>query len=154
MQLSCKCTSGGGGDAHGTTMAIFNVVSPYSWDVKVVLALAAFAVNYGEFSLIANLYTTNMLAKSVSILKQLPDILEHSSSLKPQFDALNNLIAAMLNVTKCILQFRDLPPQYISAEMPPLSTAMTHIPTAAYWTIRSIVACALQIASLIGLGHE
>ncbi|PKI66640.1 hypothetical protein CRG98_012982 [Punica granatum] len=153
-EISCKCTSGGGGDAHGTTMAIFNMLSTYSWDVKVVLALAAFAVNYGEFSLIANLYATNMLAKSVALLKQLPDILEHSSSLKPQFDALNNLIAAMLNVTKCILMFRELPPQYISPEMPPLSTAMTHIPTAAYWTLRSIVACASQIASLIGLGQE
>ncbi|KAK4778646.1 hypothetical protein SAY86_006174 [Trapa natans] len=153
-ELSCKCTSGGGGDAHGTTMAIFNLLSAYSWDVKVVLALAAFAVNYGEFSLIANLYTTNVLAKSVSILKQLPDILENSTSLKPQFDALHNLIAAMVNVTKCILQFRDLPPQYIAAEAPPLSTAMTYIPTAAYWTIRSIVACASQVASLVGLGHE
>ncbi|KAK4750702.1 hypothetical protein SAY87_004184 [Trapa incisa] len=153
-ELSYKCASGGGGDAHGTTMGIFNLLSAYSWDVKVVLGLAAFAVNYGEFSLIANLYTTNMLAKSVSILKQLPGIMENSTSLKPQFDALHNLIVAVLNVTKCILQFRDLPPQYIAADEPPLSTAITHIPIAAYWTIRSIVACSCQMASLIGLGHE
>ncbi|XP_030458070.1 protein SIEVE ELEMENT OCCLUSION B-like [Syzygium oleosum] len=151
-EISCKCS--GGGDAHGTTMGIFNMISAYSWDAKVVLALAAFGVNYGEFSLILHLCPTNHLAKSVALLKQLPDMLEHSNSLKPQFDALNNLIVAMVEVTKCIIQFSELPTQYISAETPPLSTAMTHIPTAAYWTIRSIVSCASQIASLIGLGNE
>ncbi|XP_030531296.1 protein SIEVE ELEMENT OCCLUSION B-like [Rhodamnia argentea] len=151
-EISCKCS--GGGDAHGTTMAIFNMISAYSWDAKLVLALAAFGVNYGEFSLIVQLYPSNHLAKSVALLKQLPDMLEHSSSLKPQFDALNNLIFAMVDVAKCIIQFSELPPQYISSEVPPLSTAMTHIPTAVYWTIRSIVSCASQIASLIGLGNE
>ncbi|KAF8021571.1 hypothetical protein BT93_G1886 [Corymbia citriodora subsp. variegata] len=151
-EISCKCS--GGGDAHGTTMAIFNMTSSYSWDAKVVLALAAFGVNYGEFSLIIKLYSTNHLAKSVALLKQLPDMMEHSSALKPQFEALNNLIAAMVEVTKCIIQFSELPSQYISPETPPLSTAMTHIPTAVYWTIRSIVSCASQIASLIGLGNE
>lgn len=130
------------------------MLSPYSWDAKVVLAMAAFAVIYGEFSLTAKLYTTNLLAKAVALLKQLPDILEHSTSLKPQFDALNSLIFAIMEVTKCIIKFRHLPHQYISPEVPPLSVAITHIPTATYWTIRSLVACASQITSLIGLGHE
>ncbi|XWS60340.1 hypothetical protein CRYUN_Cryun07bG0027400 [Craigia yunnanensis] len=38
--------------------------------------------------------------------------------------------------------------------MPPMSSAMAHIPTAAYWTIRSVVACAAQITSLVGLRHD
>lgn len=151
-ELSCKCS--GGGDAHGTTMAIFNMISAYSWDAKLVLALAAFGVNYGEFSLMIQLYSRNPLAKSVALLKQLPDMMVHSNALKTQFDALHNLIVAMVDVTKCIIQFSELPPQYISSETPPLSTALTHIPTAVYWTIRSIVSCASQIASLIGLGNE
>jgi hypothetical protein len=49
------------------------LVSNYSWDEKVVLALAGFAVNYGEFWLVAQLYLTNPLAKAVALLKQLPD---------------------------------------------------------------------------------
>ncbi|KAF8399816.1 hypothetical protein HHK36_015687 [Tetracentron sinense] len=100
------------------------------------------------------LYPTNHLAKSVALLKQLPDILEHRDMLKPRFDALNVLIKAMLDVTNCIIEFKELPAQYITPETPAMSTAMAHIPTAVYWTIRSVVACASQIIGLIGLGHE
>ncbi|XVE54577.1 hypothetical protein DITRI_Ditri03aG0092700 [Diplodiscus trichospermus] len=151
-EISCKCS--GGGDAHATTMVLLNTLSSYSWDAKVVLTLAAFAVNFGEFWLIVQLCTTNSLAKSVALLKQLPDILEHSQNLKPQFDALNKLIKAMMDVTRIIIEFTELPSQYISSDVPPMYIATTHIPTAAYWTIRSVVACAAQIASLVGLRHE
>ncbi|XVF49735.1 hypothetical protein PTKIN_Ptkin04bG0037300 [Pterospermum kingtungense] len=151
-EISCKCS--GGGDAHATTMVLLNTLSSYSWDAKVVLTLAAFAVNFGEFWLIVRLCTTNSLAKSVALLKQLPDILEHAQMLKPHFDALNKLIKAMMDVTKCIVEFTELPSQYILSDVPPMSTAMAHIPTAVYWTIRSVVACAVQITSLVGLRQE
>lgn len=151
-EISCKCS--GGGDAHATTVAICNTLSSYSWDAKVVLALAAFAVNYGEFWLVAQLYSTNPLAKGLAILKQLPEILEYADTLKPKFEALTNLIKAMLDVTKCIVEFKELPSQYITPDTPELVTANSHIPIAVYWTIRSIVACASQIVGLIGMGHE
>lgn len=151
-QISCKCS--GGGDAHTTTVALFNTLTSYPWDAKVVIALAAFAVNYGEFWLVAQLYPTNPLAKSVAHLKQLPDIVEHADSLKSKFEAVTSLIKAMLDVTKCIVEFKDLPPQYITADTPEMITATAHIPTAVYWTIRSIVACASIIMNLIGMGHE
>lgn len=152
LQISCKCA--GGGDDHATTMVILNMLSSYSWDAKVVLTLAAFSVNFGEFWLIVQLYTTNTLAKSVALIKQLPDVLEHSQTLKPHFDALSKLIKAMIDVTKCIVEINELPSEYISSEVPPLSTVMANIPTAAYWTIRSVVACAAQITSLVGLRQE
>ena len=60
----------------------------------------------------------------------------------------------MVDVAKCIVQFKELPPQYITPDTPAMVTAIAHIPTAVYWTIRSIVACASQIASLIGMSHE
>lgn len=151
-EIQCKCS--GGGDAHATTLALFSTLSSYSWDAKVVLALAAFGVNYGEFWLVAQLYPTNHLAKSIALLKQLPDILEHNESLRPRFDALKNLIREMLEVTKCIVEFKELPAQYINQETPVMTMALTHIPTAVYWTIRSVVACSQQLVSLIGLGHE
>lgn len=119
-----------------------------------VVALAAFVMNYGEFWLVAQLFTTNSLAKSVALFKQLPSILEHYNSLKPQFDAINNLVKISLDVTKCIIEFKELPTQYISPETPSMSIAMAHIPMAAYWTIRSIVACAAQIANLLNMRHE
>ena len=151
-QLSCKCS--GGGDAHGTTMALLNTLSSYPWHAKVVLTLAAFSVNVGEFWLVAQLCASNTLAKSVSLLKQLPDLAENSNSLRPQFDAINKLVKAALDVSKIIVEFKDLPSQYISEDTPPLSVASAHIPIAAYWTIRSMVACSSQISSLVGLRNE
>ncbi|XP_022134745.1 protein SIEVE ELEMENT OCCLUSION B-like [Momordica charantia] len=150
-KLACKCS---GGDAHATTMAILNLLSNYSWDAKVVITMAAFAVSYGQYWLLAQLYTTNLLAKALALLKQLPDVIEHSNSVRPQFDALNKLIQAMLNVTKCIVEFTELPSQYISHDTPAMSVAIAHFPAAAYWTIKSVVACMSLIESLVGLSHE
>ncbi|KAJ6988860.1 hypothetical protein D5086_017038 [Populus alba] len=151
-EMSCKCS--GGGDAHATTSAIFNLVSNYSWDAKVVLALAAFALNYGEFWLVSQLFLTNPLAKAVALLKQLPEIIEQAEALKPKFEAITNLIRAMTDVAKCIVEFKELPSQYITPDTPEMLTATAHIPTAVYWTIRSIVACTSQIVGLTSMGHE
>lgn len=118
------------------------------------LALSAFAVTYGEFWLVAQSYTSNQLAKAVAILKQLPEILEHSAELKPQFDAIKSLIKAMVDISKCIVEFRELPANYITTDVEALSTAMAHIPVAVYWTIRSILACASQLTGLTLLGRE
>ena len=108
-------------------------------------------MNYGEFWLGAQLCTNNSLAKSVAVLKQVSNVLEHYNALKPQFDALNNLIKVMLDLTKCIVEFKQLPSQYISTDAQAVSIAMAHIPAAAYWTFRSIVACYSQTLSLTGL---
>ncbi|KAJ0818261.1 putative sieve element occlusion, Thioredoxin-like superfamily, protein SIEVE ELEMENT OCCLUSION [Helianthus annuus] len=151
-EISCKCI--GGGDAHATTTGIFNMLSNYGWDAKAVITLAAFAVNYGEFWLVAQLYSANPLAKSLAHLKQLPSVLEHGESLKPRFSAVTSLIKAMLDVTHCIIKFKELPEQYISPDTPELVIATTHIPTAVYWIIRSIVSCASILINLIGMGHE
>ncbi|KAK4257003.1 hypothetical protein QN277_006651 [Acacia crassicarpa] len=151
-ELSYKCL--GGGDAHATTMGILNMLSSYSWHAKVVLTLSALAVNFGEFWLVAQLGATNTLAKSVALLKQLPDLVENHAHLKQQFDALIKLVKAILDVINCIVEFTELPTEYISEDTPPMSVVSAHIPVAAYWTIRSIVACASQIASLVGLRNE
>ncbi|XP_058180196.1 protein SIEVE ELEMENT OCCLUSION B-like [Rhododendron vialii] len=154
-ELTCKCS--GGDDAHSTAMTILNNLSTYSWDAKVVISLAAFAANYGEFWLMAQLSTTNPLAKSVSVLKQLSSIRAHASSLKSRVDPINNLLHnAILTVIDCIFQFHELPPQYISHERPPapLATAMAHFPAAAYWTILGIVVCSTQTTSLLGMSNE
>ncbi|KAI9108739.1 hypothetical protein K1719_020044 [Acacia pycnantha] len=70
-ELTCKCSEGG--DAHAITMVILNILSSYPWHAKVVLTLATFAVNFGEFWLVSQQSAANTLAKSVSLLKQLPD---------------------------------------------------------------------------------
>lgn len=152
FQIAYKALSGT--DAHQTTVSLFNMLAAYSWDAKLVLTLAAFAINYGEFWLLAQIYSTNPLAKSMAILKQVPSILEHASHLKSRFDALNNLIKAMMDVTQCVIEFKELPSMYITQDVPAFATAIALVPTAVYWTIRSVVACATQISTLTSLGHE
>ncbi|XP_011013023.1 PREDICTED: uncharacterized protein LOC105117152 [Populus euphratica] len=144
----------GGTDAHATTVSLFNMLTSYSWDAKLVLTLSAFALNYGDFWLLAQIYSSNDLAKSMAILRQLPRIMEQTGPLKLRFDAINNLIKVMMDVARCVVEFKDLPPAYISNEVPALSTAMAHIPSAVYWTMRSVVACAAQITSLTTMGHD
>ncbi|XP_020571416.1 protein SIEVE ELEMENT OCCLUSION B-like [Phalaenopsis equestris] len=151
-EVTFKCS--GAVDAHSTTMAVFHTLSTYTWDAKAVMALAAMAVNYGEFWLTTQLHSVNPLAKSVALLKQIPDIIEHTDVLKARFDAINNLIRVMLDITKSIVEFTELPTDYISLDSPDMITAMTHIPTAVYWVVRGIVACISQTVGLIGIGHE
>lgn len=115
FQISYKTLSGV--DAHSTSVAIFDMLTIYQWDVKLVLALASFALTYGEFWLLANIHDTNQLAKSMAILKQLPGIMEHVSSLKPRFDTLNDLISVILDVTRCVVEFNDLPTKYITQDI-------------------------------------
>lgn len=129
------------------------MLSSYSWDAKVVMALAAFAANFGEFWLVAQLYATNRLAKSVARLKHIHETLEQVHDLGPKFETVNNLLGAMLDVTNYIVQFHELPPKYIDPEAPEMSTASNLIPGAVYWTIRSIVSCASYILGITGLGQ-
>lgn len=151
-EISCKCMIGGG-DAHATAIGILGMLSSYSWDAKVVIALAAFAANLGEFWLVAQFYATNRLAKSVALLKHIHETLNQVDDLGPKFEAVNHLLKAMLDVTNCIVEFHELPDQYIDHEAPETLTASTLIPSAVYWTIRSIVACASHIFGIIGLGQ-
>ncbi|XP_041006403.1 protein SIEVE ELEMENT OCCLUSION B-like isoform X3 [Juglans microcarpa x Juglans regia] len=143
-----------GMDAHQTTLSIFNMVSPFAWDAKLVLAVAAFALNYGEFWLLAQMYSTNNLAKSMALLRQVPSLIEHAGILKPRLDALNDLLRSIMEVSRCVVEFKELPSMYITQDVPALASAWAHVPTAVYWTIRSIVACAAQISSFASLGYE
>ncbi|KAF5961608.1 hypothetical protein HYC85_002817 [Camellia sinensis] len=116
LRFSCKCHDGV--DTHATTMSVLKMLTSYSWEAKMVLALAAFAVSYGEFWLVAQFQTSSQLAKSVGVLKQVHFILEKSNISKPQFDEIKSLLKDLLAITK------------------------------------SAVACAFQIASLMGIDHE
>ncbi|KAL2343119.1 hypothetical protein Fmac_004404 [Flemingia macrophylla] len=150
-EICCKCSCGE--DVHGTTMGILGMLSSYSWDAKVVIALAAFAANFGEFWLVAQLYATNRLAKSVAMLKHIHQTLAQGDDMGPKFETINNLLRATLDVTNYVVQFHELPSQYIDPEAPEMLTASTLIPGAVYWTIRSIVSCASHILGITGLGQ-
>ncbi|XP_076949447.1 protein SIEVE ELEMENT OCCLUSION B-like [Bidens hawaiensis] len=151
-EMALRCLTGG--DGHATALALFHSMGNFHWDAKMVLTLAAFALNYGEFWLLAQIYSSNQLAKSMAILKQVPAIMEHSAPLKPRFDSLQKLILSILELTHCIVEFKGLPSMYVTPDMPVMASAINTIPTAAYWNIRGIIACATQVVSLTSMGHE
>ncbi|KAH6819967.1 hypothetical protein C2S53_018126 [Perilla frutescens var. hirtella] len=150
-ELSCKCT--GGGDSHASAIEILNVLSSYTWDAKAVIALASFSVNYGQFWLVANLFTSDPLAKSVAVLKQLPEIIDHSDVMKSRFETINSLVKVSLELTRCIAEIRRLPSKYISVEAEPMIVASSHVPFAVYWIVRSLIACASQVTEILGLSQ-
>ncbi|KAI3793911.1 hypothetical protein L1987_36534 [Smallanthus sonchifolius] len=145
-EMSFKCLSGK--DGHTTALSLFHTVGNYYWDAKLALILVAFALDYGEFWLLAQIYSSNQLAKSVAILRQAPMIMDPS---KPSFDDLNKLIQLVLKLLGCIIQLKELPRIYDSIEFPARGRALSVTPTAVYWNIRGIIACATQINSM---GHE
>ncbi|EEF35447.1 conserved hypothetical protein [Ricinus communis] len=147
-EISYKVLSGA--DGHRTTISFLNMLSNYSWDSKLVLIMLAFALNYGEFWLIAEIRFSNPFAKTMATLKQFrPFILEYAAtSLKPTFDALNNLIRVMREVTKCVVEVGEL-----SSEIPAYLELSALVQRATYWTTISAMACATQINTLAKLDN-
>ncbi|CAL8073407.1 unnamed protein product [Prunus armeniaca] len=144
-----QCKPPGEEVAHRTTLAILNKLSSYSWEAKAVLTLAAFAMEYGEFWLLAQLHESDRLAKSIAILKRVPVLLKHSDLHKRRQAVLelNNLIKATLQVIECIDQFDKLS-SYDPKDVPGLAIAMDHIPVDVYWAIMTVVACATKVTIL------
>ncbi|KAM0068327.1 putative sieve element occlusion [Helianthus debilis subsp. tardiflorus] len=85
-------------DPHTRVISLLHTVGNYDWDAKMALILAAFALNYGEFRVLAQIYSSNQLAIPLEP--------------KSRFGALNRLIHLVLELTQCIIQFKKLPSRY------------------------------------------
>ncbi|KAM7464691.1 hypothetical protein LguiA_032812 [Lonicera macranthoides] len=142
-QLRLKCFEDG--DIHARTMVLIDMLDHYTWDAKVVLILAAFATNYGEFLLIMELCPENPMAASLAVLKQLPSDL---SKLGPLFKALRLLINAMVEMTNCIIKFEGLPLQQMLLDYKEMSSTKSQICIATYWIFRSTLACCSLITDI------
>uniref|UniRef100_A0A803M350 Sieve element occlusion N-terminal domain-containing protein n=1 Tax=Chenopodium quinoa TaxID=63459 RepID=A0A803M350_CHEQI len=88
----------------------------------------------------------------MALMKQLPMVVEHAGAYRNQFEATNNLIKAMLDTTRCIVEFGELPTMYITDEDPEVKAAIRHFPIAVYWIIRSVMAAATQITTMSSKG--
>ncbi|XLR28253.1 hypothetical protein S83_056153 [Arachis hypogaea] len=157
-RIACEISykSLAGVDAHSRALVIFDMLQTYEWDVKLVLSLAAFALKYGRFWLLADMQLTNQLARSMANLKKVLNIkdMEHVSMLRPRFEALNELVKVILEAARCVIKFNGLPRHYIAQDTTAYNIASNHIPIATYWSVRGIIACATLLASLDTLGFE
>ncbi|KDP46378.1 hypothetical protein JCGZ_10218 [Jatropha curcas] len=146
-EIDNKCREGAGG--HEITMGTLKKLPNYSWGAKLVITLAAFAMNYGEFWVVkVKYYESDMLAKSIARLKQLTRVLDESSG---QVDEMKRLIEVMINIAKCILKLKELPSL---STMTSIHRAEEKLPITVYWTIRSMVACSSLITGLMGMEDE
>ncbi|GMQ06567.1 hypothetical protein CsSME_00051104 [Camellia sinensis var. sinensis] len=134
-----------GGNPHAKTMVLFDMLGHYKWDAKAVLVLSAFATSYGEFWLIMQLYPCNPLATSIALLKQLPKDL---CLLKHLFKVLNVLMKTIVDLTKCIIEFEELPVNHVILDCEAIGTTNSQIYMATYWIIRSALICSSQIKDL------
>nr|XP_023881779.1 protein SIEVE ELEMENT OCCLUSION B-like [Quercus suber]POE73892.1 protein sieve element occlusion b [Quercus suber] len=150
--ISCEmqCKAPGEEIAHKTALSILSKLSNYSWDAKAVLTLAAFALDYGEFWLLAQIQSSDQLAKSVGTLKRVPILLKRPTLQKHKqaLIELNNVIKATLEVIECIFELEKLSNHDIK-DVPALSTGMEHIPVDVYWAIVTVVASTTQLCCLI-----
>lgn len=146
LQMSCKPP--GEEIAHKTTLSILNKLSSYNWDAKVVLTVAAFALEYGEFWLLAQLQGQPLepLAKSVALLKRVP-VLTKPQAIRKHRQAIlevNNLIKTTLLVIELIFELEKFS-SYDTKDVPALTPALEQIPLDVYWSIITIVAIVTQI---------
>ena len=74
------------GEESNTGKKILEKLTKYSWDAKAVLTLAAFALDYGDFWLLAHLHASDKSAKWVGILKGVPTIVTESWLQKHKLD--------------------------------------------------------------------
>ncbi|XP_028804339.1 protein SIEVE ELEMENT OCCLUSION B [Neltuma alba] len=148
-EMSCKPP--GEDVAHKTTLSILNKLSGYNWDAKAVLTLAAFALEYGEFWLLAQLQNQPLepIAKSVAILKRVPTLTKPQAVRKHRqaIVEINNLIKATLQVIEVIFELESLS-SYDTRDVPALGPALEQIPVDVYWSIITIVAIVTQIDCL------
>lgn len=142
-------------DMHTRTLVLLEMLSSYRWDAKVVLILTAFAITYGEFRLILEVYSHNSLAASLAVLKNL--CWRNFEALRPQFKAMEMLIIEMMELAKCVVRFEGLPVQFVphdDHDCTLLADAKSKIYLATYWIFRSTLTSASQIRDLIAMKQE
>ncbi|XP_019156599.1 PREDICTED: uncharacterized protein LOC109153217 [Ipomoea nil] len=126
-QLSFEIASGAIANRHSTTIHVLSILSPYSWEDKLVLMIAAFSIIHGEFILFSRLLQKGKgLAWKLAHLKQ--------SSHCPIEDCC--IISSAIELTKCVLQLK----QCLSYSPP--QSVISALPMVAYWIGRNIVNCA------------
>ncbi|XWS57307.1 hypothetical protein CRYUN_Cryun09bG0162300 [Craigia yunnanensis] len=134
-EISCNLTAG---NVDETTMVLLRRLRNYSWNAKVILAMAAFATSIGELSMLVKHRNTDPIAKTIDILKG------HSSTL--DFTMLENLglFNAMMEVVNTNLAFMGTISK-IPKESASMEGAVACFPAVTYKILRIV----LQIASIL-----
>ncbi|XP_074274368.1 protein SIEVE ELEMENT OCCLUSION C [Silene latifolia] len=137
--------------SHTITLDVLALLGRYRWDAKLLLALSAFATQYGQFWVVMQSKTRNSLAGSISLLKQFPCNL---NKLDPVFKALIQLADTMIEVIKSVVRFEILPIDFVELQSDTVAATKKLIYMAAYWVVRSITQCILLLINLRAVGED
>ncbi|XP_031123780.1 uncharacterized protein LOC116026597 isoform X2 [Ipomoea triloba] len=139
-QLSFEIASGAiaKNQHYSTTIHhLLSIVSPYCWEDKLVLMIAAFSIIHGESSLISRLRKGKGLVGKLAHLKQSSHCpIPTPSSDKNQTAEDYCCISSAIELTKCVVQLK----QCLSYSPP--QSLISALPMAAYWIATTVVDCA------------
>lgn len=82
------------------------------------------------------------LAKNIAHLKDFPDTMDQSTDLRKKFESVLEFLSIALKVTRCLIEFDELPSQYVAHESIETATVAALIPSTVYLIIKSLLACA------------
>uniref|UniRef100_A0A7N0URP8 Protein SIEVE ELEMENT OCCLUSION B-like n=1 Tax=Kalanchoe fedtschenkoi TaxID=63787 RepID=A0A7N0URP8_KALFE len=167
-----------GEGTHDTFMSLLPVITKFSWDAKLVLVLASFAMNHGVW-MMAKMYSANspalkdkdhdklykLLGFSQPKRLELDDAyyfylsLIHSFSKRPKKNqlpkpALTELFQALTRVAECIIQLHELPAADLEINVPAYFIAMFRMPVAVYGLIKIVVHCAAVVTRFPSNDYE
>lgn len=135
------------------TVTLFNMLSSYSWEVKVALILAAYVSSYGEYWLIAQTYRDkDQVAMGMVALLQMSDLLkDDNKKLETLFQPLQKLVNPILDLCYCIVEVKKFFLSVFASSdtrggFPGLRATVI---ICCYWIIRSAVICTSYMHSLI-----
>ncbi|XP_022747925.1 protein SIEVE ELEMENT OCCLUSION B-like [Durio zibethinus] len=137
-KISCKMSCNHSGQVVATTVYLLETLKHYSWNQKVVLVVAAFALSFGEFWLLVSRRDEDPIAKSVNLLK--------GCLLIPDFNELVKLLRAMMVAVNSNFAFCVLPTSYIKKETSSMMGAIKYFPNPSCQIICRVV----YIASTLG----
>ncbi|VVA90981.1 unnamed protein product [Arabis nemorensis] len=140
VQMLCPCM--GENEIQTRTMALFDLLKEYRWDAKAVLVLGALAATYGRLLLPIHLAFGDPVAASIATLNQLPI---NRTNFRLWSNSLSLLIKAMVDVTKCIVEFERLQFKQAKLDNNIAGETMSNIYLATYQVVKSALACLQQI---------
>ncbi|MED6109770.1 hypothetical protein PIB30_036713 [Stylosanthes scabra] len=132
--------------AHQATMSILQQLRHYSWDAKVMISVAAFCLEYGNFV---------YLDRAASSPDVVGNSLRQLNQIQTRKDSVNHQV--MTELVKYIGQqvllhvnhwaYYSTQDYYEEDDVPALTDALKSIPLLVYWTISSIVASTANLIS-------
>ena len=141
----------GGEDLHRSTIQILEVLGPFRWDAKMVVALASFTHSYGVFWLVLQMQSENALSHLLAVVRRIPSTV---TFMRPRFKALNLLVGTILRLTRLLISYESWSAMHEMVDNQDREMTRSKICLACYWICRSLLVCFSQIADLRNFSLE